>query len=525
MPKHKNWFWLTALAAAWCFDFLFWKKPFGLSFFIWTALLLGIGYLLAWWEGKRPKSVSIAVTLLILAFSFVPVWRSEPFVLAVSVMLALGGMLLLTATFLNGNWPFYRLWDYISELAQTIWGGLSGAILMGTRGKTPPPVEQPVKKSFFRKTLPVLRGVLLALPVVAILAVLLSSADPVFGDWLKHILNLEKLPEYLFRLGYILLIGSFLVGIYLHAILPKKESFRPGSQKSIVTPFFGWTEAGIILGAVDVLFLAFVFIQIRYLFGGTVNINETGYTFAEYARRGFGELVAVAVLSLLLYLGLNTITKRERRASQIGFTVFSVLLMANVLVILASSLQRLLLYENAYGFSQLRTHTHVFIFWLAGLILATIILEILRRRERFALALLVTVLGFGITLAVMNVDAFIVDRNVSRAISGEQLDIQYLNTLSADAVPEMFEKFNDATLPVGVKDSLGSALACWNATMEDPGARPWQGFNFSKFNAYKLLKQNAPSLSKYQAVKTDQEGWVIKLNGKDIPCSQAYFMD
>ena len=192
--------------------------------------------------------------------------------------------------------------------------------------------------------------------------------------------------------------------------------------------FLGWTETGIILGAVNLLFITFVIIQVRYLFGGSANITETGYTYAEYARRGFGELVGVAVLSLVLYLGLSTITKQDSRASRVGFTVLSVLLMANVLVILASSFQRLRLYENAYGFSQLRTYTHIFIFWLAGLILATIVLELVRRRGHFALVLLSVVVGFGISLAVINVDGFIVNRNVDRALAGEEFDIAYLNT-------------------------------------------------------------------------------------------------
>ena len=212
-------------------------------------------------------------------------------------------------------------------------------------------------------------------------------------------------------------------------------------------PFLGWTETGIILGAIDVLFIAFVIIQVRYLFGGTANITETGYTFAEYARRGFGELVAVAVLSLLVYLGLNTISKRETRGARIGFSIVSILLMANVLVMLASSLQRLLLYEGAYGFSELRTYTHVFIYWLAALIVVTIVLEILRQRGRFALALLVAGLGFAITLAVMNVDGFIVRQNVARTAQGEELDFNYLQQLGTDAVPAMVTAYQHPDLP------------------------------------------------------------------------------
>jgi hypothetical protein len=525
MPKHKSWFWLTALAVACLFDFLFWKKPFGISFLIWTAVILGVGYLLAWREEKKPAATSIILSLLILAFAFVPAWREEPFTRAISVLLALSGMLLLAATFLNGNWVFYRMWDFFKGLAEAIAGGLSRAILMGSKGQVPPALDQPVKKSFGKKVLPVIRGLLISIPIVTLLAILLSSADPVFGDWLKRVLDLEKLPEYLFRLWYVLMIGSFLVGIYLHAILPTKTQERPDPQQSWMKPFLGWTETGIILGAINLLFLAFVFIQIRYLFGGTANISETGYTFSEYARRGFGELIAVAVLSMLLYLCLNTVTKRETKGAVIGFSVLSILVMANVLVILASSLQRLMLYENAYGFSQLRTYSHVCIYWLAALIVVTILLEILRKRGHFALALMVSFIGFGATLAVLNVDAFITNKNVDRAIVGEELDIQYLNSLSTDAVPFMVQKYSDPSLPASVKDALGTALACRQALAEDPAAKPWQGFNLSATKAYQLIKANQSTWSQYNVFQSNELGWYYKKDGEQLSCTQFNFMD
>ncbi len=82
-------------------------------------------------------------------------------------------------------------------------------------------------------------------------------------------------------------------------------------DKPRVPPFLGYTEAMIVLGSVTILFLAFVVIQFQYFFGGQSNISIEGYTFSEYARRGFGELVAVAFFSLLLLLGLGAITRRE----------------------------------------------------------------------------------------------------------------------------------------------------------------------------------------------------------------------
>jgi len=523
MPKKQRWFWLAALVAAWCFDFLFWNKPANLSFFIWVVVLLAAGYLLAWREGKRPHWRSIILTLLIVAFASVMVLRSEEMTRAVSVLLSLAGMILLTATFLDGYWPWYRLRDYVVEFAKVIGGGFSGAALMVAQKKTTSAEGAPVKRNW-SKVWPILRGILIALPVVAVFAVLLSAADQVFSDWIKNILDLEKIPEYLFRLFYIVIIAGFLVGIYLKAIHPVKEAQKPSPNTPWMKTFLGWTESGIVLAAVNLLFIVFVIIQVRYLFGGTANITETGYTYAEYARKGFGELVAVAVLSIGLYMLLTTITRTVTRFAKMGLTALSVLLMANLMVILASSLQRIMLYEQAYGFSRLRTYTHVFIYWLAALIITLVVLELLRRRGHIALALVITAIGFGASLAILNVDGFIVNRNVQRAVAGEELDLAYLNTLSTDAVPALLANYTDPNLPPEAVHKLGAALACREKTTNDPGTQAWQSFNFSEARAYRLLQQNAAQWSQFDPYLLYNEWWVA-MDGGEISCSNYDYMD
>jgi hypothetical protein len=280
-----------------------------------------------------------------------------------------------------------------------------------------------------------------------------------------------------------------------------------------------------VLGAVNLLFITFVIIQIRYLFGGTANITETSYTYSEYARRGFGELVGVAVLSLLLYLIFSTITKRESKGSQISFTVLAVLLMANVLVILASSLQRLLLYEGAYGFSELRTYTHVFIYWLAALIVAAIVLELIKKRGHFALALLVMVVGFTASLGIINVDGFVVHQNVRAALEGSELDANYINSLSSDSIPALVEEFRKADQPKAIHDVLGAELACRTARASDLTNHDWQSYRFGEAEAYQALMQNQDAWSGYQVVKDPQNGWQVKTAAGTHSCDWYQGMD
>ena len=142
---------------------------------------------------------------------------------------------------------------------------------------------------------------------------------------------------------------------------------------------------------------------------------------------------------------------------------------------LVSAYKRLVLYETAYGFSELRTYTHVFMIWLALLLIATVVLEIIRRERLFALAALIASIGFAATLPILNVDAFIVRQNVQRVVDGnvtfesdpdrgqiesDELDISYFTELSADALPALVDAYHSNSLPASVKDALGASLAC-----------------------------------------------------------------
>jgi hypothetical protein len=114
----------------------------------------------------------------------------------------------------------------------------------------------------------------------------------------------------------------------------------------------------------------------------------------------------------------------------------------------------------------------------------------------------VSTLGFGISLNLINVDAFIVDQNVVRAVAGEQLDTAYLSTLSFDAVPVLVDLFQKPGLPEDVHTDIGAVLACQTARLESNGKMSWQSFHLARYTAQKLLQAHETELSIYP-VKMD----------------------
>src|SRR5919206_568124 len=128
-------------------------------------------------------------------------------------------------------------------------------------------------------------------------------------------------------------------------------------SRSRARPRIGIVEIGIVLALVDLLFLAFVVVQFRYLFGGRALVEaRTHLTYAEYARHGFFELVVVAALVLPLLLLADWALRRERRRDHRIFAVLAATLVVLLLAVVASAFERLRLYQQVYGLTELRVY-------------------------------------------------------------------------------------------------------------------------------------------------------------------------
>ncbi len=251
-----------------------------------------------------------------------------------------------------------------------------------------------------------------------------------------------------------------------------------------ILPFVGTTETSIVLGSVNLLFAAFVAIQVRYLFGGAGHLATSGLTFAEYARRGFAELVVVAAASLVLLLVLAAGTRRAEPLQKRIFSALAAVLTVLVLVILASSFMRLRLYEQAFGFTRIRTYVHVFMGWLGVLLVALLALELRERLRLFTAAVLIAALGFVLTLQVLNVDGFIARHNVERFAQGEALDGRYLANVSLDAVPALVDAARRAS--PAQRRHINRQLACHAEALAQP--RSWQSTTLSSLRARAALQ-------------------------------------
>jgi len=234
----------------------------------------------------------------------------------------------------------------------------------------------------------------------------------------------------------------------------KKDEPKPTEKKwdwakfdnTVMPPVFtlGTIEIGVILGLLNLLFLSFVIIQVPYLFGGMDLVQTTpDFKLAEYARRGFGELVAVSALVLPMLLASHWLIRKENPFTEKLFRMLAGVQIALLFVIMASAVQRLMLLTGnlGYGLTTVRLYPLIFMSWLAIVFVWFGVTVLRGARKHFAWgALWSAFLILGAT-HVLNPDEFIVKTNIALMREGREFDARYNSNLSDDALPVLVNSF------------------------------------------------------------------------------------
>jgi hypothetical protein len=172
------------------------------------------------------------------------------------------------------------------------------------------------------------------------------------------------------------------------------------------------------------------------VFGGHDYLrSQTGLTYAEYVHQGFGQMTVATALTLLVIWAAARKAPRDTSADRAWLRASLGLLCVQTLVVVASALYRMHLYQEAYGFTRLRLLVDVFEGWLGLLILAVLVSGVALRAAWFArLALLSGVVAL-LGIAALNPDRWIAEHNIERYAETGRIDVFYLHGLSEDAVP------------------------------------------------------------------------------------------
>lgn len=282
-----------------------------------------------------------------------------------------------------------------------------------------------------RRVAGVVRGILIAIPIVLVLALLLGSADAVFRSFIDFDAAEVASHAFLFAFGAIAMAGLFRLASVSGAEMPATKAPRLGSAE--------WT---VVLGALDTLLAAFAIARLVALSeGGRRVINEAGLTYAEYARSGFFQLLIAAAIVIAVLAAVRAVAETASPRHTLRLKVLSLIAVALTLAIVVSAFQRLVLYEEVFGLTMLRLYVQVAIVWIAIVVLAfgAQIAGLGRGHKWVWSAGGITALVLLFSMNVLNPEAFVVRYNIEHQHDTARFDPAYGLELSDDAAGVLAE--------------------------------------------------------------------------------------
>ena len=482
------------------FNLLFFEQHIGINYFIYFGLLI-----LALFIFLRTFQIAYNKKTLwylapILFFSIMVGVRDSKFLLFWNVVMTFGLILLFVHHLIGRNIKNCLFFDYVKTAVLLPLNMLGRAFnAMGRLLKFGNGLRESQKSNQIAK------GVLITLPIAIFFLILLSSADLAFNHFVTSIFsfNINIDPTTIPRIIFVMFFTFIWLGFYSYILENVNVNEVPAVPEKDLGFKLGKIEAGILFGTLNVLFLTFVAVQIHYLFAGHSAITSLGFTYAEYAHKGFGELIVVALLTFdLIFIAEKYIEKKEN-GHMPWFKILSSTLIILTLIIMVSAFTRLSIYEQAYSFTLLRVLVQAFIIWLVAVFLwlGYKILFLVNNRK-FIFGIFVSVITFFVLFNLFNPEAFIVRKNVEQFAQSGKLDSEYLSTLSADAAPEISKLLNISGLTNKQGQTLPFAAAdILKQEYKESKNNSWQSYNFSRNNALQLTEDNWEKISNLSQVQ------------------------
>ncbi len=464
-------------------DLLLRETPWGLNTALWLSILGIAGFRVV-----RRSDAPAWPLLLAIAFAVCFAWRAS------AALLVLCGIMFL----LSISLPLLR----DPRAAGVVRHGLAFlATLTGAGILAPVAVAELARRrrgsaAPAGRLAPLVRGALVAVPFLLLFGALFSAADPVFEWYVGDVFDfvLERLPSHtLMTLASAWVALGLLFGLAVVRLRARwsEEDSRAGHAG---------TETLVALLLVDALFLLFLLVQIRTLFGGREIVETTlGLSYAEYAREGFFQLVTAAAIALSGLLAADWLVPAGSPRRQL-FRAAALLLLVLVAAVLASAALRMRLYVSAYGLTELRLYTSAFMVWLA-FVLAWFAGSVLReRRERFMAGALAGLAAGILGLAALDPDATIVRLNAGRLPRqpvpaheesvGAGFDARYAATLGPDAIPALLAVW--PRLDPWRRCVVAEALLADHAG----GSPDWRTWSWGRDRAREVVARNRSTLER-----------------------------
>jgi len=467
------------------------RQDFG--FFGGLSLIFGVTATLLFYKaaiGLNSLIFTVIISILLILISIklnIPVTKEVAFCLAGSVFLGISNVLTSSHTmqFLNNigillllDFTLIRLFTerkssgFLNDLFNIIILPFRALASLGTffiDGNSFIKRKNIIKNDRLRN---IIIGFIIAIPLLVIILFLLSSADLLFKkitgtvfDWLH---DSEIFIILLTVLLGTVLCYSLLCGSTKKKVKDDKKEFKASSV-------IGITASAILL----LTYILFCGIQILYLFAGGIFVLPEGFTYAEYARRGFFELLAVTCLNILLII-ISEKVFEENKLLRAMLTAIT----ACTYIMIASAAYRMFLYIGAYHLTFLRLIVLLFLL-IDALVLAGVIISLYNKIFPLFEYSVIVVTVCWVVFSLSRPDYHIANYLISHKDKIESEDIYFLTTdLSYDAAP--------VVLPLLEGQYDGNTkyyIERYYDRLSNADSRGIRDYNYSYEKAVRLIKQ------------------------------------
>ena len=411
---------------------------------------------------ETPQSRRAMATVPLFA-----VWlaiRTSPWLIPLDLIAV--GLLVVVALATSGGTPM-RAIGPVQAIREV---GLSIGAVIGSLGFVQRALTSAQLAAARAQGRPVLVGLALMIPVVAVLGSLLASGDALTDEalasagvstWLGHI-------------------GLILLGAWLALALVYRAASRDPEPLGVDGPRVGAVEATVVLSGIAALYSAFTALQVAGALGAASDLLDDPVATANWARSGFFQLLWAAGLTLGVVLLLDRVVDRTDRRAVRRYRRLVIATCGLTCVVVGVSVVRIARYSDTFGLTMLRLYAGLFALWIA-VVFALVARRAMHHEPPTWLAVRAGIAGLGLLFAlnVANPEALVVRFDTT---TPDRYDVDYLTTaLSTDAIPTLIDRWDQLT--PRERGDLTRTLC----GMEIPDRDGWLSWNRSRANARSAL--------------------------------------
>lgn len=288
-----------------------------------------------------------------------------------------------------------------------------------------------------KKTGAVLLGAVLSVPVLVIVVLLLVSADAAFAGLVEKLPTID-VPELVVT---VLTGGSTACVLYTRSVALRYAEPKAAEIKcrNGIHPL----TVNTVLVMICLVYVVYLFSQLAYFSGGLSGILPSGYTMAEYARRGFFEMGWLCAINLgLISLAVGLVKKSPK--TPLSTRIFCLFIGLITLFFVVTASAKMAMYIGSYGLTRLRVLTEVIMVFL-GIATMVVCIWLFVPKMAYMKVVLLVALAMGAAVFWADVDTVVARYNVHAYQSGklDNVDVNYLETLSSGAVPYIAQLAQD----------------------------------------------------------------------------------